>query len=290
MLIGANLILGDDTLPMRVVAPLVEAHGLDALFIGEHTHTPVHTVHPDYPGGLPEFYKHFLDPFVQLAVAATVTERIRLGTGVLLVAERNPLELAKALSSLDLVSGGRVEVGVGYGWNPLEMRNNGVEPARRRAVFREKLAAVRRLWTQEVAGFEGEHVSFTASWSFPNPVQRPHPPVLIGAAASDSTFDDVCRLADGWYPLVSPELPAQLARLAERAGGALPPVTVVEMAGQRGVPWYFSDLESRRRLEELAGRCASLGVHRLSVGVPASSADELEAALSVLGELAIRLA
>lgn len=115
MLIGANLILNDLTLPMEQVAPLVEEYELNALFIGEHTHLPVDTVHPVLTDGLPDFYRRFLDPFVQLAVAASVTTRIRLGTGVLLIAERNPLEVAKSVASLDLVSGGRVEVGGGRG-------------------------------------------------------------------------------------------------------------------------------------------------------------------------------
>lgn len=286
MLIGANLILNDTTLPMRVVAPAVEAHGLDAIFIGEHTHTPVETSHPGYPGGLPEFYKRFLDPFVQLTVAATVTTGLRLGTGVLLVAERNPLELAKSIASLDQVSGGRVEVGVGYGWNPLEMRNNGVDPAQRRAVFREKLAAVRRLWTEEVVGFDGQFVRFSPSWSFPKPVQSPHPPVLVGAAASDATFDDVATLAEGWYPLASPRVGADIRRLTERLGGVTPPVTVVEMAGQQGGAWYHEDREAAHALAEAARRYADLGVHRLSVGLPCRDGGELEAALGLLARLA----
>lgn len=289
MLIGANLILNDTTLSMREVAPAVEAHGLDALFLGEHTHTPVDTVHPSYPDGLPEFYMRFLDPFVQLTVAATVTERVRIGTGVILVAERNPLELAKAVASLDLVSGGRVEMGVGYGWNPLELRNNGVDPKQRKAVFREKLAALRRLWDEEVAGFDGEHVRFTPSWSFPKPVQRPHPPVLVGAAASDGAFDDVATLAEGWYPLGAPDLDVgtlagQLRRLAGRCG-SLPPVTVVEMEGQRTGRWYFEEPEVRGALEERARAYAGLGVHRMSVGVPVDTAQRLAAALEVLGAL-----
>lgn len=283
MLIGANLILNDTTLPMRTVAPLVESRGLDALFIGEHTHIPVATVHPAHPGGLPDFYKRFLDPFVQLSVAATVTERVRIGTGVVLVAERNPLELAKAVASLDVVSGGRVEVGVGYGWNPLEMANNGVDPASRRAVFREKLAAVRRLWTEETVAFDGTFVRFSESWSFPKPLQRPGPPVLIGAAATDATFDDVLALGDGWYPLGSSDLPEQVGRLADRAGGVLPAVTAVEMEGQQpGVPWYWEDHGRARILGERARRYASCGVHRMSVGVPADDPQRLARALDFL--------
>lgn len=287
MLIGVNLILNDTTVPMRTAARMVEEHGLDALFIGEHTHTPVATVHPGYPGGLPDFYRRFLDPFVQLTVAAAVTERVRLGTGVVLVAERNPLELAKAAASLDLVSGGRLELGVGYGWNPLELRNNGVDPGRRRAVFREKLSAVRRLWDEESTAFEGEFVQFTESWSFPKPQQKPHPPVLIGAAASGATFDDVVTLGEGWYPLASPDVLDQIDTLATRCGGTTPPVTVVEMAGQRdGVPWYFEDTASRSALVDQAKTYAEAGVHRLSIGVPADQESRLVAALEVLGVVA----
>lgn len=286
MLIGANLILNDTTLPMRLVAPAVEAHGLDAIFIGEHTHTPIATVHPAYPRAVPEFYKRFMDPFVQLAVAAAVTDRIRLGTGVILVAERNPLELAKSVASLDQVSGGRVEMGVGYGWNPLELLNNGVDPGTRRAVFREKLAAVRRLWQEDVCDYEGEYVHFSPSWSYPKPLQHPHPPVLIGAAASPGTFADVAELADGWYPLASPDLQDNLLGLAERCGGRLPDVTVVEMAGQRGVPWYHHNEQSRVSLERSALQYADFGVYRLSVGIPADDLLELDQALEVLGQLA----
>lgn len=286
MLIGVNLILNEDTLPMREVAPSVEDHGLDALFIGEHTHVPVATVHPDFPEGLPEFYKRFLDPFVQLTVAALVTERVRIGTGVVLVAERNPLELAKALASLDVVSGGRLEVGVGYGWNSLEMANNGVDPAKRRAIFREKLAAVRKLWSDDIVSFHGEFVQFTESWSFPKPMQRPHPPVLIGAGPSKDTFDDVVDLGNGWYPLGSDALPAQIARLVARNGGTPLPVTAVEMEGQRpGVPWYIDDEEARRMLGERARTYAAAGVHRMSVGVPADDASRLARALECLAEI-----
>lgn len=287
MLIGANLILNDTTLPMRDVAPLVEEHGLDSLFLGEHTHTPVDTVNPLYPDGLPEFYKRFLDPFVQLAVAAAVTERVRIGTGVILVAERNPLELAKAVASLDLISGGRVEFGVGYGWNPLEMANNGVEPSTLRAVFREKLQAIRQLWTQESAGFDGEYVHFSESWSLPKPVQRPHPPVLIGAGASTANFDDVVEVGDGWYPLGSPKLPAQVARLAARAGGTAPPVTVVEMEGQfPGMPWYCDDEATLKSLRERARTYADAGVTRMTVGVPVDDVDHLRRALESAAQVA----
>jgi len=285
MQIGANLILNDHTLPMRQVAPMIEEHGLESLFLGEHTHTPVDSVHPDYPNGLPEFYKRFLDPFVQLTVAAALTERVRIGTGVVLVAERNPLELAKALASLDIVSGGRLEVGVGYGWNPLELANNGVDPAKRRAVFREKLAVIRRLWTEDVVGIDGEFVRFCDSWSYPKPVQKPHPPILIGAAGTKATFNDVVNLGDGWYPLASDDLFEKLDILTERAGGTLPLVTVIEMEGQRGIPWYIDEPTFLTALGDRARRYADAGVHRMTVGVPADDAGRFRAALEQLAAL-----
>jgi probable F420-dependent oxidoreductase len=287
MLVGVNLILNDTTLSMRDIAPRVEERGLDALFIGEHTHMPVSTVHPAYPGGLPDFYKRFLDPFVQLAVAAALTERIRLGTGVTLVAERNPLELAKALASLDLVSNGRLEVGVGLGWNRLEMINNGIDPSLRRQIFREKLDAVRRLWTSETTIADGKYVKFSESWSYPKPVQRPHPPVLIGSAASVATFEDVIERGTGWYPLATADLPSQLAALTEQAGGVLPPTTVVEMEGQRpGLPWYTQDRRALDSLYVRARRYNECGVHRMSVGVPADDVRALSAALDQLARIA----
>lgn len=219
-------------------------------------------------------------------MAATVTERVRIGTGVTLVAERNPLELAKAVASLDLISGGRVEFGVGYGWNPLEMANNGIDPTKRLAVFREKLSVLRRLWTEDVVGVDGEFVRFTDSWSIPKPLQRPYPPILIGAGASKASFNDVVNLGDGWYPLGSPELPAQMIELTERAGGTLPPVTAVEMEGQRpGTPWYHEDGAALESLTERARVYADAGVHRIGVGVPADTVDHLRQALERLAAI-----
>lgn len=287
MKIGINLILNDQTLPMSLVAPMAESHGIEALFLGEHTHTPIETVNPHYPNGLPEFYKRFLDPFVQLSVAAALTSTIRLGTGVVLVAERNPLELAKAVSSIDVVSNGRFEFGVGYGWNHLELANNGVDPTKRRAVFREKMAALKALWAEEVAEFDGEFVSFTKSWSYPKPLQRPNPPVLIGAAPTKRCFEDVANVGDGWYPLGEPDLLTHLPALREWCGGRLPAVTVVEMEGQReGTPWYIDHEGALRALHDTARRYADGGIFRLSVGVPCDDASRLETALIVLAKLA----
>ncbi|MGH9059573.1 MAG: LLM class flavin-dependent oxidoreductase, partial [Acidimicrobiales bacterium] len=209
-------------------------------------------------------------------------------------AQHHPLDLAKAVASLDVLSAGRVEVGVGYGWNRLELADHGIDWPDRRAAFGEKLAVVRRLWTDEVVSAEGRYVTFAPSWSWPKPVQRPHPPVLVGAAGTDATLADVVELADGWYPLATPEVPAQIGRLrqeAARTGRPAPRITVCAMEGQRpGVAWYSEDGAARAALDELADGYGALGVDRLVVGVPMTDLDALTRGLDVLAALAERVA
>ena len=266
MLIGANLITNDSTLSILEVAPLIEAAGLHSIFQGEHSHIPVDTVYPgSAEGTVPDFYKRFPDLFVTLAAAAAVTTTLRVGTGVVLVAEHQPLRLAKAVASLDELSGGRVDFGVGYGWNAPEMVNNGVDPKRRRDVFGEHLRVISALWADDVVEHDGEWSSFTRSWSLPKPRQaghrRPGPPILIGAAAGPKTFEHVLELADGWYPLTGPSLLDDTARLRTLAAerGVATEVTAVEMGGQfPGAPWYFRDAggpsAAVRRRPALRGR------------------------------------
>ncbi len=298
MLIGANLITNDSTLSILEVAPLIEAAGLHSIFQGEHSHIPVDTVYPgSAEGTVPDFYKRFPDLFVTLAAAAAVTTTLRVGTGVVLVAEHQPLRLAKAVASLDELSGGRVDFGVGYGWNAPEMVNNGVDPKRRRDVFGEHLRVISALWADDVVEHDGEWSSFTPSWSLPKPRQaghrRPGPPILIGAAAGPKTFEHVLELADGWYPLTGPSLLDDTARLRTLAAerGVATEVTAVEMGGQfPGAPWYFRDAGARQQLFDDARRYADGGVDRLSVGVPVDTRAELEDALAVLAELDARRA
>jgi probable F420-dependent oxidoreductase len=295
MLVGGNLIVNDRTPSITDIARLAEERGIESLFQGEHTHTPVATVHPAMPDGkLPEFYKRFPDVFVTLAAAAAVTSTIRLGTGVALVAEHSPLQLAKAVASLDQLSGGRLEFGVGYGWNPLELANNGVAWSDRRAVFAEKLTVLKRLWVDDVVGWEGKYVAFSESWSWPKPLQSPHPPILIGAAGNRATLRDVVGLADGWYPMDSPEVAGQLRTLramAEEAGRPEPAVSVNMMAGQvAGVPWYWEDASALDALVAQGEYYRGLGVHRIVVGLPMDTLDHVTRALDVLATLRERFA
>jgi probable F420-dependent oxidoreductase len=180
----------------------VEARGFESLWVTEHTHIPTSRRTP-WPGGpdLPEEYRHTLDPFVALTAAAAVTERLLLATGICLVAQHDPIVLAKTVASLDLVSSGRVLFGIGVGWNEDEMEDHGVDPAKRRSVTREKVLAMKELWTQEVASFAGEHVAFPPSWSWPKPVQPGGPPVLMGGAGGPVTFRHVAEYCDGWMPI-----------------------------------------------------------------------------------------
>jgi len=201
------------------VARAVEERGLDGLWLPDHTHVPVCRTSPYPPGGeLPDRYRRNLEPITALALAAAATTRIRLGTGVLLAAQRDPIVTAKALATLDDQSGGRLAVGVGAGWNVEEMADHGVDPAARRARLREHVLAMRALWRDEVASFAGEHVSFAPSWSWPKP--RPQLPVLLGGAASDRTFAAVAEFGSGWIPMGGRGLADAVPRLRDVVAAA----------------------------------------------------------------------
>jgi probable F420-dependent oxidoreductase len=202
------------------VARSVEERGLDGLWLPEHTHIPAtRQVASPLGGELPEHYRRVLDPLVGLAMAAAVTSRIRVGTGVLLPALREPIVTAKALATIDAQSGGRLAVGVGYGWNAQEIRDHGVDPATRRTRTREHVLAMRRLWEDEVAEYRGHHVSFGPSWSWPKPVQHPLP-VLVGGAPGPGVFAHVAEFGQGWAPVGGHGLAEAVPRLREQVAAA----------------------------------------------------------------------
>jgi len=203
MQLGVTIFATDLSMSPVEVAREAEARGFHSLYVPEHTHIPVsrRTPPPTGEAVLAEEYKRTLDPFVSLAAAASVTRKLRLGTGIALVAQHDPIVLAKTLASLDYLSDGRLVVGIGYGWNEDEMESHGVDPRRRRAIVREKMLAVQALWAKEVADFDGEFVRFAPSWQWPKPVQQPRPPVLIGGAAGPILFAQIAEYADGWIPI-----------------------------------------------------------------------------------------
>jgi probable F420-dependent oxidoreductase len=214
--IGLTIFATDRTIAPAELAAEAEARGFASLYVPEHTHIPAsrRTPPPTGDAELPEEYKRTLDPFVALATAASVTTRLRLGTAITLVAQHDTLALAKAVATLDHLSGGRLVLGIGYGWNVEEMESHGVDAKHRRALVREKMLAMEALWSREVAEFEGEHVRFAASWQWPKPVQQPRLPVLIGGAAGPRLFAHVAEYADGWMPIGGGGLRTALPELA----------------------------------------------------------------------------
>ncbi|RAJ68919.1 putative F420-dependent oxidoreductase [Streptomyces sp. Amel2xB2] len=226
MKFGVSTFITDQGIAPDALGRAVEERGFDSLLIAEHTHIPVDRRSP-YPGGgdLPEMYYRTLDPFVALSAAAAVTERLLLGTGIALVAQRDPIVTAKEVASLDLVSGGRAVFGVGVGWNREEMENHGTDPTTRGRLVNERLGAMRELWTAEKAEFHGEFVDFDPVYSWPKPVRRPHPPIWVGGG--EGAFGRVADFGDVWLAnRTAPEqLGPQIERLREAAGREVP-VTV----------------------------------------------------------------
>lgn len=198
---GVSMFPTDYAIQPVDLAKAAEARGFDSLFFPEHTHIPASRLSP-FPGGgdLPPEYWHSHDPFVALAACAAVTEKIRLGTGICLVIERDPITLAKEIASLDMISNGRVILGIGAGWNREEMENHGADFKNRWKIVREKVLAMQAIWNNEEAEFHGEFVDFDPLWSYPKPVQKGGPPVWIGAN-SKWVFDRVADYADGWMPI-----------------------------------------------------------------------------------------
>lgn len=216
------MITTDQAIDPASLAAAAEDRGFASLWVPEHTHIPTSRQTPAPTGEpLDEWYKRMLDPYVALSAAAAATSVLRLGTGVALVAQHHPLTLAKTIASLDHLSGGRFTLGVGYGWNVEEMAHHGVEKRTRRDRAREHVLAMREVWSNDVASFTGEFVSFEPSWSWPKPVQPGGPPILIGGAAGPKLFAHIAEFADGWIPIGGAGLADAIADLREafsRAG------------------------------------------------------------------------
>ncbi len=269
---GVHLRPTDYTMDLRQLGPEVEDRGFESFFVSEHSHIPV-SVQSQWPGGegLPRFMTHFLDPFLSLAVVASVTRRIRLGTGIVLSPQRDTIQLAKEVSTLDFLSGGRVELGIGAGWNLEEMRNHGVRPPDRWRIMGEQALAMKRIWTTDEAEFHGEFIDFDPIWMWPKPAQIPHPPVLVGGEGP-TVLQRVLDYGDGWLPNDHAELPdraAELQRLATEAGRNPLPVTA------------FAVDHSVERVRELAGA----GIVRCVFNLPTAGAEEVLPVLDTLARL-----
>lgn len=202
MEIGLMMFPTDQGLQPVDFAIEAESRGFGSVWLPEHSHIPVsrRTPRSGVPGSgpLPEEYWRTYDQFLALAAAAARTTTISLGTAITLVAQRDPIWLAKEVATIDHLSSGRFRFGVGYGWNHEEMENHGVDPRRRREIVREKVLAMKELWTSAEASFSGDYVRFEPSWAWPKPIQKPHPPILMGASPSSVHFDHVIEFADMW--------------------------------------------------------------------------------------------
>ncbi len=203
MHIGVTIHATDKAMSPIELAVEAETRGFYSLYVPEHTHIPTsrRTAPPTGEAVLAEAYRRSLDPYIALAGAAARTSRILLGTGIGLVAQHDTLAFAKEIATLDWISGGRLVLGIGYGWNHEEMENHGIDVRTRRALVREKMLAMQELWSRDEAEFHGEFVDFEASWMWPKPVQQPRPRVLIGGAAGPVLFSHIAEYADGWMPI-----------------------------------------------------------------------------------------
>src|SRR5438067_13691752 len=204
MLFGAFNFPSDFGITIDVLARALEARGFESLFVCEHTHIPM-CRRTRFPGGgeLPKRYSHTHDPFVALSFAAAATRTLKLGTGIALLPQRDTIITAKSVASLDQLSGSRFIFAIGGGWNVEEMENHGVRYESRFKLLRERVLAMKALWSEEAASFHGQMVSFEPVWLYPKPLQRPHPPILLGGS-TDYTLRRVVEFCDGWAPNVRP--------------------------------------------------------------------------------------
>jgi probable F420-dependent oxidoreductase len=265
--LGLAIFATDEGIRPGELAQLAEERGFESLFFPEHSHIPAGRDSPAPRGGeLPREYSHTLDPFVGLTQAAEATERLRVGTGICLIVERDPISTAKEVATLDFLSGGRFLFGVGAGWNLEEMRNHGTDPDRRFGLMKHRVLAMKEIWTKEEASYESPHVTFGPIWAWPKPVQKPHPPVLV-AGNGPTVIDRVLSYGDEWLPEPEDGLTGRIKELHQRAdeAGREVPVTVygaqpadveayAEAGAHRCVFWLppRGPEDTVRRVEELA--------------------------------------
>ena len=263
---GLAMFPTDYSIDPATLARLAEERGFESLWFPEHTHIPV-SRRTAYPAGgeLPEQYWHTHDPFVALGMAAAVTERLKVATGICLIVERDPITTAKEVATLDHLSGGRFLFGIGAGWNREEMENHGTDPDRRFGLMRERVEAMKAIWTSDEAEYHGRHVDFEPIWSWPKPAQDPHPPVIVGGNG-EKVLDRVLDYGDGWIPNRVKDMDAFAERVDElqrRAGEA----------GREPVPvTLYGGSKDPNALE----RYAEIGIARVVYWLPSAGAAEVE--------------
>jgi probable F420-dependent oxidoreductase len=276
MRVGICYFPTDYGIDIRELARAAEERGFDSLLLPEHTHIPISRRTP-FPGGgeLPKAYSHTHDPFVALSFAAAATTKILLGTGICLIPQRDPIVTAKCVASLDQLSNGRFVFGIGGGWNVDEMQNHGARYETRFKLMRERILAMKALWTQQEAAFHGEMVNFDPVWLYPKPKQQPHPPILLGGS-SDHTLKRVVEFCDGWLPIGRPgfnakEAVARLRQAAAVAGRDFSTLSISVFAAPAD--------------EAVLAEYRELGIQRAILAVPDQTRDEIMGVLDQYARL-----
>jgi probable F420-dependent oxidoreductase len=272
---GISYFPTDESIEPAEMARMCEERGFESVFVTEHTHVPVNreTPHPAFEE-LPREYTRIHDPFVSAAMMAAATERIMVGTAICLIIERDPITTAKEVASVDSLSGGRFIFGVGAGWLLEEMRNHGTDPERRFGILRERVEAMRTIWTEDEAEYHGRYVDFDPIWCWPKPVQKPHPPVLIGGNGR-TVYDRVIGYGDGWMPNRIGDDDKIIARIEKLQG-------LGRDAGRDSVP--VSLQLPPRKDHALLQRYENAGVTRSIFMLPATDRDDVERKLDQFTE------
>jgi probable F420-dependent oxidoreductase len=266
---GVGIFPTEDAQFPSELARLAEERGFEYMLFPEHTHIPASRATP-YPAGgdLPPEYSRTFDPFVALMAAAAATDRLLIGTAICLIIERDPITTAKEVASIDRLSGGRFLFGIGAGWNVEEMANHGTDASRRFGVMRERIEAMKAIWTEDEASYSGSYVNFERIWSWPKPLQTPHPPVLVGGNGP-RVIDRVVAFGDEWFPNRIGGDDQQIERFAELSARAA-------QAGRDPIPITQAGMMSDpARIE----RFERAGVHRSVFWLPSRGPDEVEAAM-----------
>jgi probable F420-dependent oxidoreductase len=267
---GVAIFPTDYAISMAELAPAAEQLGFESLWVAEHSHIPASRLSP-WPGGaeLPKQYWHTHDPFLALTVAALASKTIRIATGICLLIQRDPIHTAKQVASLDALSNGRFIFGIGAGWNREEMADHGTDFKTRWQLLRERVEACKAIWTQDDAEYHGEMVDFGPMWSWPKPVQKPHPPVVLGGSGP-KILERVVRYADGWMPNRG-DVIERIPQLQEMA----------RAAGRGHIPVSFYPKPTEAEIERLA----TAGVERCIYYIPPDGRDQALAKLEELGRM-----
>ena len=276
---GVMIFPTDSTPGPTELGRAAEDLGFESLWFPEHSHIPTSRETPW--GGvkgaapLPDWYWKTLDAFVALGAVAAATSTLKLGTGITLVAQRDPIWLAKEVASLDVISGGRVLFGIGYGWNKEELASHGVAYNERRELLRERILMMKSLWMDEVSQYKGERIALEPSWAYPKPVQKPHPPIIMGGAAAPKTIADMVEFCDGWMPLAT----------RHDIAGRLDEVRSAVASAGRDINSFDITAYSAKAEPELIEKLIGLDVNRIVFNLPQKSPEEANSRLADLSEL-----